>query len=541
MDAKEVEEILQKTSKARLGYEMRWYIVDRFLDGVHFDRIAKVDENGNISLVKPTFAKGINPIPIPRAEKQIESVLNLLFFNKPIWKFYPLPEKINEFYIKLADKMNSTMESLYDTLEIQNKVKKAVAGALKYKVAYLEAGIDREDNLFVEEWDPWNIYHDLNIETLEQTRFLIKVVKKTKEELMMNEFYNQDVVKNLQTERRESYSDYMEQRIKEKFYDQITFSDEKKNFVLIKEVWFRDGNRWFMGTVADGKWLREPVEVDYFPFVAITFEEGHSLYGTSLVEKLIPLNREIDLVMAYIKHFVYTTSQGKLLEPKGSKIERILDQHGERIRYEGGREPKWLDIPPLSPAVMAYLNSLITFMDERGIAVLSFGKLPSKKLGWQALESLKQIELGNMQNYVEKISEILKKLGYKILEIIEKTYVDKFLLLPGEEEPLKLISEDAYYFHPEWQEDKNVIPITSKWGIKIEIESGLAYTEEGKIQRLLELYKMGIVTAEEVREKLKLGPSPLKEAEKAMETQLGSQLNVENLPLTEEIQNASEI
>jgi len=511
MEASQVSEIIQKITKSRLGFEMRWYIVDRFLEGLHFDKVVKMNADGSYSLEKFTPAIGIRPIPIPRAEKQLDSVLNILFFNKPVWKVYPLSPEAET--VMLADKLNEVFDGLWEVLEMKDKIKNAALFSLKYSVGYLEVGIDYNGNLFIETYSPWNIYHDLGIENLEQTRFLIKVIKKTIGELKENPEYNPAVLEELKPEDKSSESEYYEQRFKEKFPVSISLPEKDFEYVLIKEVWFRKGSKWFMGTECQGKWLREPREVPYFPFVELNLMRT-SLYSSSWVEKLIPLNREIDLLAAYIKNFIYSTSQGKLLEPKGSKIERILDKHGERIRYEGGKEPKWLDIPQLSPAVIAFLQMLQTYMDERGIAVLSFGKLPSAKLGWKALESLKQIELGNLQSFVEEIAKTLQKLAYKILEIgtnawltepLEFVYGDKFFKLVSVNSPLWL------------RKDEEMIPVSTKWRIKVEIESGLAYTEEGKMEKLLELLKAGVVTPDEVRERLKLGPTPIKEVDKLIQ------------------------
>lgn len=519
MEASKIKEIIQKTTKSRLGFEMRWYVVDRFLDGVHFDRVVKMNPDGSYSLEKFEFVRGIKPIPIPRAEKQLDSVLNILFFNKPVWKVYALDVEAAQF----ADKLNDVFDALWETLQMKKKIKTATFYALKYSVGYLEVGIDYGGNLFIEAYSPWNIYHDIGIEQLEQTRFLIKVIKKTIADLKENPEYNPEVLEELKPENKEGESEYYEQRFKEKFTSQISLEDREKDFVLIKEVWFREGSKWFMGTECQGKWLREPREVPYFPFVALNFTKNQ-IYSTSWIEKLIPLNREIDLLSAYIKNFIYSTAQGKLLEPKGSKIERILDKHGERIRYEGGKEPRWLDIPQMSPAVIAFLQLLQTYMDERGIAVLSFGKLPSAKLGWRALESLKQIEIGNMQDFVEEIANTLQQLAYKILEIGENAWLTEPYQFLHENKLFRLVSASSPL---SLRFGEGIIPISTKWDIKVEIESGLAYTEEGKMEKMLELYKAGLVTADEVRERLKLGPTPVKEVEKVIQKQKGSFINME--------------
>ena len=511
LDAKDVDRILKETTNSRLGFEQRWYIVDRFLEGIHFEKVVKIKE-GETKLVEEVFPRGLEPAVIPRVEKQVDTILNILFMNNPVWIVYPQTPELQA--IQNSDKLSTFFETIWDVLDIGNTVREATAYALRYNVGYLETGVDWNGNLFVERWSPWQIYHDVGIEDLNQTRFLIKVVKKTIEELKENPNYNQDYVSELKPEQIESISPWSDVRFKEKFFKAVDLGEDK-NFVFVKEVWIRKGSKWYIGTECQGKWLREPQEAPYsLPFIAIKINPGE-IYQTSLVEKLIPLNRDIDKLAAYLRNFVFTTAVGKILEPRAAKIQRIVNENGEIIRYEGGQEPKFMDVPPLSPAVIQFLNLLITWMDERGVAVLSFGKLPSAKLGWRALESLKQIELGNMEGIVRRIKTALKQLAQKILEVAETTWTDKIYEIATPTGTLKVLSADMIGTTAQFS-NPDILPISSKFGVKVEIESGIAYTEEGKRETLLELLKAGVVSPEEVREKLKLGPSPVKESEEIM-------------------------
>jgi hypothetical protein len=527
LKAGQIKSLLQQITQARLNFEKRWYIVDRFMEGVHFDKVVKFKE-GEVKLEGSRFVRGVEPITIARADKQIDSILNIIFSQKPVWKVYPL---FNDSKAILnAQKISTFFDVIWDVAKIKRKIKKATKYALKYNVGYLEVGIDKNRNIFVEDYSPWQIYHDVGIENLNQTRFLVKVIRRPLEEIKLNSDYDQTKIKNLQPEKQTAISEYSDVRFKEKFAKIIEFENDDYNFVLLKEVWFKCNNKWYFGTECQGEWIREPVETSYesLPFVAVQIYEG-DMYQTSLVEKLIPLNKEIDLLSAYIKNFVYSTAMGKFLEPRGSKIERIVDEHGERIRYEPGREPSILQTPQLNPAIITFLELLTNWMDERGVAVLSFGKLPSKRLGWQALESLKQIEIGNMQGIIENITEALQDLGYKILEAGVIAWTDSvYTIMSPLEETIKVLSDDVYGTTAEFSREE-IVPISTKWGIKVEIESGLAYTEEGKRMTLIELLKAGIVTPEEVREKLKLGPTPVKDVEELKEAEIQTKIE-ESLP-----------
>jgi len=271
--ADEIEELLKSTTQARLGWEKRWYITDRFLEGLHFERVAQYKE-GEVHLIRPKFTKGVEPIPIPRADKQVDSILNILFANDPVWKIYPLTTE--EGAIETAEKMSLFFDVLWDILEIKKKIKKATKYALCYNVGYLEVGIDFEGNLFIEDYAPWQIYHDVGIEDLNQTRFLVKVLRKPLEELKMNKAYDQEILKEIKPEEKTSLSEFQDIRFKEKFTRQILFEEEEeKNFVLVKEVWIKHKGNWYLGTECQGKWLRKPTKVDYsLPFVAVQIYEG---------------------------------------------------------------------------------------------------------------------------------------------------------------------------------------------------------------------------------------------------------------------------
>jgi len=484
-----VNEVFEEASNQRLKFEKRWYLVDNFYEGKHF--VNSLSSTGE--LVKQRFPKGVDVAPIPRLKKQMETMLNLLFTNNPRWVVYPFElteDKDKKYYEKVA----RAFQILWTVLQLKSHLRSAAFYALKHNVGYLEVGMDDKQRLFVDHYDTYNIYHEPNIESLDETHYLIKVVSKTINELENSEIYDQDVVKELSPEYKYSISEYKHIREQEKFGQEKGIGDKRLQKVLIKEFWLKDGDKWILTTECQGKLLREPQVIDYsLPFVDIKLGEGE-IYQTSIFEDLIPLNKKIDVAVAYLEKYIKTSPQGVLLVPEGTSVERILNKSGEIITYKGVTPPQYLQPNPLNPAVMGYEELLRSFMDERAISVMAFGKLPPGVKAWRALEALKNIEFANLQTAIENLNKGIERLGYKLLEIISHGATEPIPLVyeeKGELKQMKLINEQAYQTNANYQKDEDIVPIVSKYRLKVEVEQGTAYTEEGKRETALELARLG--------------------------------------------------
>lgn len=500
IDAKLINDIFDKTSEQRTKFEYRWYLTDNFYENNHFLKALRT--TGTLEKVK--FPKGISVEPIPRAKKQIDTMLNLLFLNDPKWQVYPY--ELDEKSADNAMRLQKFFEILWNALQIKEQFRKVAFNAMKHNVGYLEVGMDEAGRLFLDRYSAYQIYHEPNIEDLDETHFLIKVVPKTINELENSKIYDQDVVKDLTPDYKYSSSEYKHIRESEKFGSQSEIKDKRLQKVLLKEVWLKDGDQWYLTTECQGKILRQPTKIDYsLTFVAVTINEGQ-IYQTSLLEDLIPMNKKIDIIVAYLEQFFKVCTVGRLLEPAGAKVERILDQHGERIRYQGPQPPVWLESPQLSPVVINLLQLLINFMDEKGASVMSFGKVPTGVKAWRALESLKQIEVSNLQTAIDHLTGAMEKLGYKILEIIETGAVNPIPFVyqdKNEFKQISAVSQNAYEVNYEYQSQESILPVSSKYRIKVEIEQGIAYTEEGKRQTVIELAKSGLIDKQTALESLK--------------------------------------
>ena len=486
-----INSIFSGASNQRLKFEKRWYLVDNFYEGRHF--VNALSSTGG--LVKKQFPKGINVSPIPRVKKQMETMLNLLFTNNPRWAVYPFEidaSKDEKYFESIA----KAFQILWEVLQLKSHFRTAASYALKHSVGYLEVGMDDKGRLFVDHYDTYSIYHEPNIESLDETHYLIKVVPKTLDELEHSSIYDQKVVAQLNPDYKYSISEYKHMREQEKFSSQKEIKDKRLEKVLVKEFWLKDGDKWTITTECQGKLLRAPQVVDYsLPFVDVKLGEGE-IYQTSIFEDLIPLNKKIDVVVAYLEKYVKTAPQGVLLTPEGSSVERVLNREGEMITYKGVTPPQWLSANPLNPAVMSYEELLRSFMDERAVSVMAFGKVPPGIRAWRALEALKNIEYANIQTAIENINKAIEKLGYKLLEIISAGAVEPIPLVyenKGKLRQIKVVNETAYNRNANYQQDDSIIPIASKYRLKVETEQGTAYTEEGRKETAMELAQAHLI------------------------------------------------
>ena len=533
--AKKINDLFETTSRARQKYEHRWYLIDNFYEGKHF--LKPLRTTGELTRV--VFPRGIYPRPIPRAKKMIDSIVNLVLFNKPRWSVYPIgitPEErkneelLNRRY-EIAKQLNNFFQDAWEYLKIKNKARELCALAAKYNVGYVEVGVDENGNLFIDTYDPYDIYHEVGIRDLKETSFLIKVVKKTLSHVKNAKdwegkyIYDPEQTKFLKPDYRYSLSEYKHIRMTEKFTTVPEIKDEDLSYVLLKECWLREKDHWRLVTECQGRILRDEI-VDYMdlPFVVFKWQEG-PIYQTSIFEDLIPLNKALDILVALGESYTRTMTVGKYLKHKMDKVERITNEHGEFVEYEGARPPEQMPLQSIPGSYFALLNTIMQLMEERGAAVISFGKVPRGVKAWRAIETLRSAEITNLQSTIYLFEKALEEIAEKILDIGYHTFLEPFTMYHfevGSVTPYTVVSEKVAYSYP------GSIPISTKYKVKVEIESGLAYTEEGKREILKELYMLKIIPPELVLESFKLGPVQeiLEKAEEYFQRQLGRQASI---------------
>lgn len=504
----DVESLFSSLNQARRKYEMRWYLIDNFWENNHF--VKSLNQLGQLEPLK--FPKGIQIRPVPRAKKQLKAMVNNILKNDPKWVVYPRVERgeLPEQYKDHVKRVGQWFEDLWSFLYVKDQVREMVTNALKFNVGYIEIGGDGQGNIFIDSYEPYDIWHDAGLKSLKEADVLIKGVTrslayvKSALDFSGNKLYDETKTKELKGEARMALSDWKDVKLREQSKGIVkNIDDDRVAKVFLREMWIRNEDRdgkFDLITECQGKKLRL-TETDFteVPFVGYSPNAG-MLYSTSMFEDLIPLNKGIDILTALVEGYTRTTAIGRYLKQKLSKVSRILNEHGEIIEYEGQTPPSQMQISPLPNSVFNVINLLIQFMNETGASITAFGSAPKGVKAYKAIESMKQAEFSNMQDSVDLLTKSLEEMAEKIIDLGSK-YFDKpvpiYHLRDGEPDYFNLVSNQAESYAANTQ-DKNLVPLSDKYMVKCQIESGLSYTEEGKRDTYIQLADKGYLPKEEV-------------------------------------------
>jgi hypothetical protein len=481
--------------------------------------------------------EGIKVRPIPRAKKQVSSLVNIVLSNDPRWNIYPRPEgddmqseEAKQLFDRTASRMSQWFSDLWYFMDMKDRVRELVSYGFKYGVGYAEVGADSKGNIFIDTYEPYDIWHEPGIKSLKETSVIIKTVSRTLEyirtaesgetepetdpqtgEPVMDEtgqpkmraklLYDPTATAKLQPETKMSLSDWKDIKLKEasRGGSAQAIQDPRIARAFLKECWIKDGDHWDLITESQGQVLREEhTESTEHPFVAYKPLDG-LLYKSSPYYDLISLNQAIDIQLAMLEGYARTTAVARFLKPKMTKMNRVLNDQGEVIEYEGSTAPQWLQ-PGASPqSSVETLTILKDLMDEIGTSVVSFGKVPAGVKAAHALEMLKNIEYANNQTPIDLLSSTLEEIAEKVLDQADRCFTDPVTIhhmTDGSPDFFQLVS--ASNSLAAQNPDSQAIPVSSKYMVKVEIESGAAFTGQGQRDTAMELFQVGLLPPEEV-------------------------------------------
>lgn len=495
--AKEVESLAQKLRDSRLNFEKRWLLVDRFLAGNHFE----IWRPATNEIGKVVFPRGLNVRPIHYAIRVAEGIMNTLLASDPQWKVFSRgmaqikDEEERKRKIQAARVVGRYLESLYDSENIREKLSEIVWNGIKWGFGILEVYFENGKPK-VRPVDNFDILFDPLVKDIQDSTIIIKEVAVDKDFIEKNEAYNENRF-NLKEEGKISGSSFKEIRAKEKFGSKIS---EKK--VLIRECWkLNPDGGWDVMHVCQGKILFE----DHYdfkrpPFVSWSFLP-EPLLQTSFVERMVPLNRALDITLAQIEAWCRTVAIGRMIKQESVNVERILGEHGEIINVNGPLNSiQWLPHPEIGGTIFNFLNELKSLMGETAAATAAMGRVPKgAKVGYKLVESLKSAEISSIQHGVRKLEGTLERLAETILMVLYY-----FGTMPIEvntkEGSFEIVSKQIA------QNFVNAFPVSDDdFGIDVQIESGLAYTTEAKRALAIELAKAKLLDRKAALEILGIG------------------------------------
>lgn len=541
-----VEEMVTQALLRRRSHERRWFDNNFFDDGYHFRAVSpktgKVIDHAN----KTT---GYVERAIPRASRQIRGVANLLFAAEPYPVVYPERISMSEFMINgnydekgyndakeqakhVARKQGVWLANEWaDEQQLVTKLLDMIIIAAKNSVSYIQVSSDtHKQKILTDVYDGFELILFGEKRELQSVPFITKTTPMDVEEAQNSPLFDPAKAKNLTPDNKYATSEikdaYMRNRfgvkssdkqptiiIKETFIKEYLSEDNWENAVKLSE-----GNGAMEGKSKGDQIMRhiysgagvtlsdEYIDYDDYPFADFRFEPG-PLYQVPFIERFIPQNKSLDIIMTRMEKWVNTMVVGTYMTRKGENFQLSNFPGGNKIEYEAAA-PAQMNIASPTNAPFQVLEMLGKFIDEQGAATSSLNQLPTGVKSGVAIESLKSTEYANLKIPTLMLKKTIKSIAELMLERADKDFLEPVEvsdMQDGEPQYFDVIGSRGMKLSQQVNKPlpEGTIPLKKDLKVRIEIEAGLGLTQEGKkessqqlIDYYLKLYEAGFVSPE---------------------------------------------
>ena len=524
-----VDSMMTTAQNGRRNFEKKWYDNNFFDDGHHFRYLSRlqnkiVDLSEKASLYSPMRS-------IPKASRQIRGVSNLLNSQDYIPVIYPEKvEKANfeqqvdqagqpmqgseyEQALKesknLAKRVGHWVVEEFKNQDIRSKMSLMTLLSAKNYVSYLQIMPDAEKEKIVTlVRDAFDVYLMGEVNEIEDSPYVIIAHPKNMAEIKANEMFDEDQRAKLNPDNRQANSEIKEAYMKGKFGRE--FNDDSSATVILKEAYIKEHinesnikriqkqddagellkDRKYGDVVIRQSFVAGNIELydkytdlPGYPIVDFRFEPG-AMYGISMIERFIPTNKSLDVVLSRIER--YTNSQ-----PLGV----ISKRQGENYKISnvaGGQIVEYKSVPPtfqsqqnLPPSIFEYINLLNSFIEEQGVSTSTLGQIPAGVKAARAIESLKESEFANLIIAQRQYKNTIKRIAEKFMDYADKYFVTPqtvYYMEKGEPSYFDIVGKSGMEKRSKLKVpvEGDVTPISKEYRVDIEVQSGLAYTQEGK-------------------------------------------------------------
>lgn len=495
--------------------ELQWFVNYMYYKGY---------QNLKFDKTTGTFVKDVrNPLTfyINHTYMVCRAVRNAVMKANPTWDVDALP--YGELDNDTSRILGEYLAFQYDRLNLEEKVNKTLLYGLLYGLGIFQYGYDDrlddgEGNAWIEALDPFDTYLDPYCTSIDDARYVIKVMSKPLELLQDNPNYDKKVIENLTTTSSLSESDYKNLILN----NENNINNTSKN-VILHEGWFvtKDGIRVVTTSPQSNEILRNEITT----FKKLPFEiyqpdiNVGGIYGEGWVKNIVPLNKAANYLETSRLEYNILINKGRLLIPKGAGVKSVTNQNGEKIYYKSGFKPEFLPTPPMGSDVDRQISALGTYIQLIGAANEAFiGQTPTGVKSGIAIETLIASNFNQLSDLVNNLSNTLARLGEDILQLgyeyqlltkpFRASSGEYFGILGGGQEP------------KEMERLLQVVSIPANPEVKVRITSGVAHTKEAKRDILMTLRAGGDVSRQTLLENLDIDPE--EEQERITEEQMPS-------------------
>ena len=506
------------------------------------------------------YTNGYIERAIPRASRQIRGVTNLIFAAEPYPVIYPERITMEKFRDQQTGQVN---QQAYDEVqkaakqvaklqgnwvsnewleqELSLKLIDMILMAAKNSVAYLQVYSDTdEEKIITSVYDAFDIVTYGDRRELKEEPFIAKVSPMDLVDVFRNPLFDPDKVKKLSPDNKYATSEIKDAYMRVKFGSKVP-SDQESGSILVKETFLKEiltKDNWKQAIKGDtggamegksegdmtmrhvfsagGVTLRdEYVDYDDYPFADFRFEPG-MLYQTPFIERFIPQNKSIDVIITRLEKWVNSMVVGVYQQRKGENMQLSNFPGGQIIQYETTPLTQ-MQTGSVGATPFNVIEMLDKYIDEQGATTAGGMNVPSGIKSGVAIESVKATEYANLKIATLMLKKTMKRITELMLERADKDFMEPHETTyqeDGQPKYFDVIGQRGLQMSQQVNKPlpQGIIPLKKDLHVRIEIEPGLGLTMDGKKQAMQQIIDymvkfasppLGLIPPEAVKQVLK--------------------------------------
>jgi hypothetical protein len=289
------------------------------------------------------------------------------------------------------------------------------------------------------------------------------------------------------------------------FMGMIGAKSPDKNAVLCLEVWIKPGGhpdfpQGGMFTVLGDQVVQISMKYPYnhgeYPFSKLDHIESGKFYGSSIIEDILPVQKEYNRTRSQIIENKNRMAKIQLMAPRGSiEVQKVSSEPGQVILYTPGyAPPQPIPLQNLPAYVLEEVQQLQQDMDDiSGQHEISRGQNPSQVTAATALSYLQEQDDTKLAGTIESLESAVEKIGRHTLSYVAQYWSEgRIIRNVGTD-----MSFDAHVFKGE--------ELKSNTDLRVESMSALPTSKAAKQAFIMDLIKLGAVEAQDALQVLELG------------------------------------
>lgn len=484
----------------RVRQERQWYLNLAFFYGNQHVQFRQINRNGPFDLYVPPAPYYRVRIVINQVRKIIRKEISRLTAQKPNAFVVPSSSEDADVFAAQAG------EQIWDSLWREKKFNKILREAVFWQAVcgngFIKSYWDKtkkdadgmDGDICIENITPFHIFvPDIFATDIEDQPYVIHAQIRSKAWVAQNW--------KIQTEdaKLESVDDMLLNVMG------IDRSDNKKDQTTCLEIWVKPGYlpelpNGGMFTIAANQCIQGfdqwPFEHGQYPFAKLDATLTGKFYNSSIIEDLIPLQKELNRTRAQIIEAKNRMAKPQLLAQKGSvDPKRITTEPGQVIEYAIGMDPPQpLPLQNLPSYVTEEVNRLYTDMDDiSGQHEVSNGSTPPGVTAATAISFLQEQDESMIATNYDSIEEVIEKIAGQCL-----IYVKMFW---DEARTVKTVGIDSTFDVQTFKASD----LRGNTDIRVESGSALPTSRAAKQAFIMDLMKMGFIQPDEGLEILEVG------------------------------------